>query len=220
MNKPISYKIGYFLADKPKLRFAIFVGIFVAAVVATYPDSGGDANGATQAQATGKPPEFGCAGQRLASYEKLMQEKAFWEASLQVAPCEILKDGNNYQELRREAEKRHYENEILVSKNDLARKYSAVGKLIDEKHPLDNKLVQQRSQYLETERKRIAAAEAKYKKSRGVQIGMTEADVLASSWGKPRHINTTTRASGESAQWVYNGSYLYFKNGILETIQN
>jgi hypothetical protein len=220
LTKAISYKIGYFLADKPKLRIALFVGIFVAAVVATYPSNNGATSAAHQAQNSEKKPEFGCAGQRLANYQKLMQEKAFWEASLQVAPCETLNDGNNYQELRREAEKKHYENEIAVSKNDLARKYKAVDKLIDERHPVSTELAQQSRRYYEAELKKAAAAEAKFKKSRGVQIGMTEADVLASSWGKPRRINTTTRASGESAQWVYNGSYLYFKNGILETIQN
>ena len=220
MNKPISYKIGYFLADKPKLQFALFAGIFAAAVVATYPTNNRENSAAHQPQNTEKKPAFGCAGQRLATYQKLMQEKAFWEASLQVAPCETLNDGNNYQELRRVAEKKHYENEIAVSKNDLARKYKAVDKLIEGKHHVSPELAQQSQKYFEAELKKAAVAEAKYKKSKGVQIGMTEADVLASSWGKPRRINTTTRASGESAQWVYDGGYLYFKNGILETIQN
>ena len=70
------------------------------------------------------------------------------------------------------------------------------------------------------EQKRIQAI-AKQKKSEGVRLGMTPADVEASSWGKPQKINTTTNKWGESQQWVYgNGGYLYFENGVLTSIQN
>jgi hypothetical protein len=70
------------------------------------------------------------------------------------------------------------------------------------------------------ELKRIQAI-AKQKKSEGVRLGMTPADVEASSWGKPQKINTTTNKWGESQQWVYgNGGYLYFENGVLTSIQN
>jgi hypothetical protein len=62
---------------------------------------------------------------------------------------------------------------------------------------------------------------AKKKKSEGVSIGMTAADVEASSWGKPQRINTTTNKWGERQQWVYgNGNYLYFEKGVLTSIQN
>lgn len=149
-----------------------------------------------------------------------MSESSFWAASLQIAPCETVKDGNDYAAMRRESEKRHYENEILISKNDLARKYSAVDKLIDSGHPVSAELAQQSRRFHESEFKKAAAAEAKRRRSEGVSIGMTEKDVLASSWGKPERVNTTTRASGKSAQWVYGRSYLYFKDGLLVTIQN
>lgn len=56
---------------------------------------------------------------------------------------------------------------------------------------------------------------------RGVTIGMTQAEVLESSWGKPSNVNRTIRASGVTEQWVYpGGSYLYFTDGKLDTIQN
>ncbi len=70
------------------------------------------------------------------------------------------------------------------------------------------------------ERKRLAKIEAK---KSGVSIGMTQQEVLDSSWGKPKSINTTTNKYYTREQWVYgNGSrgYLYFKDGILETVQN
>lgn len=55
----------------------------------------------------------------------------------------------------------------------------------------------------------------------GVRIGMTQLEVLNSSWGKPNHINKTTGSYGVHEQWVYGGNnYLYFENGILTTIQN
>jgi hypothetical protein len=57
-------------------------------------------------------------------------------------------------------------------------------------------------------------------KSRGVSVGMSSAQVLASSWGKPRKVNRTTTANGVKEQWVYGGGYLYFFNGVLTGIQN
>lgn len=63
--------------------------------------------------------------------------------------------------------------------------------------------------------------EKKKKKSEGVSIGMTQDDVLDSSWGKPKKINRTTTEFGTSEQWVYeNYNYLYFEDGILVSIQN
>lgn len=68
--------------------------------------------------------------------------------------------------------------------------------------------------------KKTAAAERSLKKSKGVSIGMSQDDVVASSWGKPRTINRTTTANGTREQWVYDGGYLYFQDGVLRTIQN
>ncbi len=61
----------------------------------------------------------------------------------------------------------------------------------------------------------------KKKKSEGVSIGMTQEEVLQSSWGKPKDINKTITKYGVNEQWVYaNYNYLYFEDGILVTIQN
>ncbi len=52
------------------------------------------------------------------------------------------------------------------------------------------------------------------------RIGMTEAQVLASSWGKPSSVNTTVTVYGNSEQWVYGyGMYVYFRNGKVSAIQ-
>lgn len=65
-----------------------------------------------------------------------------------------------------------------------------------------------------------ARATAARKRREGVSIGMSQQDVLDSSWGRPRKVNRTTRSNGVSEQWVYDGGYLYFDNGVLTTIQN
>jgi len=52
-----------------------------------------------------------------------------------------------------------------------------------------------------------------------VRIGMTKQECEL-SWGKPTNINKTTTENIVSEQWVYYSSYLYFKSGILKTIQN
>jgi len=73
-------------------------------------------------------------------------------------------------------------------------------------------------------REKAADAEAKRvraeKKREGVRVGMSEQDALDSSWGRPRKVNRTTNAYGVSEQWVYDGGYLYFKDGVLTSIQN
>ena len=58
-------------------------------------------------------------------------------------------------------------------------------------------------------------------KTKGVKIGMTQEQVLESSWGEPEDINRTTYTFGVHEQWCYQGyNYLYFEDGVLTTIQN
>ena len=57
-------------------------------------------------------------------------------------------------------------------------------------------------------------------KKEGVAIGMTAERVRLSMWGKPQKINTTTNQYGVREQWVYDGGYLYFQDGVLTSIQN
>jgi hypothetical protein len=74
---------------------------------------------------------------------------------------------------------------------------------------------------LVVELQKKAAQEKKKRKNEGVSIGMTQEEVIQSSWGKPRDINRTTNRYGVREQWVYGGgNYLYFEDGILTSIQN
>ena len=53
-----------------------------------------------------------------------------------------------------------------------------------------------------------------------VNIGFTK-KMCEESWGKPSDINKTSGSWGVHEQWVYGyGSYLYFENGRLTSIQN
>ena len=57
------------------------------------------------------------------------------------------------------------------------------------------------------------------------RIGMSADAAINSSWGYPDDVNKTVNAYGVSEQWVYRGlgyskgRYLYFKNGILTSMQ-
>lgn len=75
---------------------------------------------------------------------------------------------------------------------------------------------------LKVKAKKIAAKNSSKKpKKSGVIIGMTAAEVKASSWGRPHSVNRTTTPYGTSEQWVYGaGNYLYFDDGVLTTVQN
>ena len=69
----------------------------------------------------------------------------------------------------------------------------------------------------------VTAIENRRKKRQergGILVGMTKAQVLSSSWGKPIEVNTTIVKGVVSEQWVYPGhNYLYFDNDRLTAIQ-
>lgn len=111
-----------------------------------------------------------------------------------------------------------------------AERLAAVTRLIEQQTTQSAPLVALRNKIQQTldreqqaarrEEQRQAALEAARKRREGVRIGMTQEDVLASSWGKPRDINRTVNRWGTREQWVYPGGYLYFEDGILTTVQH
>lgn len=67
---------------------------------------------------------------------------------------------------------------------------------------------------------KVAAEDAAKRRREGVSIGMSKADVLASSWGRPEQVNATLTARVRREQWVYpGGQYLYFDDDTLTSIQ-
>lgn len=86
---------------------------------------------------------------------------------------------------------------------------------------LSKKYLNTYSDHVAKDAARQATAERARKKKEGVHIGASQEDALASMWGKPKSINTTTTSRGTREQWVYgDGNYLYFQNGVLTSIQN
>lgn len=57
-----------------------------------------------------------------------------------------------------------------------------------------------------------------YKRS-APKIGMTQSQVIASTWGSPKKRNKTQTAYTEREQWVYDNGYIYFDDGIVTSIQ-
>ncbi|HWZ47552.1 MAG TPA: lipoprotein [Herbaspirillum sp.] len=55
----------------------------------------------------------------------------------------------------------------------------------------------------------------------GARIGMRTDEVMSqTNWGRPSRVHIYTTARGTTEQWVYgDGSYLYFTNDVLTTIQ-
>ena len=86
-----------------------------------------------------------------------------------------------------------------------------------DKSPADNASEQARQAAAQKKAQAVAASKPK---KEGVAIGMTKEQVLSSNWGRPQSVNKTITANGTREQWVYNGGYLYFDNGVLTTIQN
>lgn len=71
------------------------------------------------------------------------------------------------------------------------------------------------------DRERNERSDLATRKKEGVRIGMTQSQVLQSSWGKPHQVNRTSTSRGDREQWVYSGrDYLYFEDGTLTSIQN
>lgn len=76
----------------------------------------------------------------------------------------------------------------------------------------------ERLRKIEQQKQDRAAKAAKRKE--GVSVGMSQQDALDSMWGKPRKVNRTTTSMHTREQWVYDGGYLYFTDGVLTSIQN
>lgn len=84
----------------------------------------------------------------------------------------------------------------------------------DNKRNLAERLAREKAE------KQAEIADRARRKKEGVRIGMTEKEVLMSSWGRPESVNRSIYPSHIREQWVYPGfQYLYFDNGVLTSIQ-
>jgi hypothetical protein len=157
-------------------------------------------------------------------YEELYALGNFWKASLAIRQCAIQLKNDEYQKLADSAEVKARIIDINdKSKSSLSRLQEI--EILEKYYPSEAKQFTSLKTTLIAENAKISAIANKaikaQKKQEGVSIGMSKQDVLDSSWGKPERVNTTTNAYGVREQWVYRGgNYLYFKDGVLESISN
>ena len=150
-------------------------------------------------------------------FHKLMEEKSYSLAATKLSACSVRLENEEYKNLVSSAEVKSFEL-VINNPTSPARERLENIELLEKR----NAEVAKKYEKLKTTLKiDIARSDATRKKQKGVSIGMTPEDVIASSWGKPKSINRTTTASGVREQWVYGGgNYLYFMNGKLDAIQN
>jgi hypothetical protein len=161
-------------------------------------------------------------------YEALLNQGKFWDAAERIRSCTETLKRPELESLVRAAEIKSHMADINNPKLPPRNKATAMELLIRDYPEVGRKYEGQPAKLIALAERQDAAslvaaqrAEAAKKRSQGVRIGMLKVEVLASSWGRPKSINTTTTAFGEREQWVYGGNnYLYFNNGVLESIQN
>jgi hypothetical protein len=151
-----------------------------------------------------------------ANYESLFKQRRYFEAASVVRDCAEATGEPAFSKALAAAEIADYQTTADDPKGQMYTRILSLERLRDE-YPEAYKSRATLHARLE---KQQAAAVAAEKRKKGVSIGMSKDDVLASSWGKPRKINSSHYAWGTHEQWVYDGGYLYFENGVLTSIQN
>lgn len=175
---------------------------------------------------------------RKATYAQLLDAHQFWEAKAALGRCPDLLGDAVLAAMKAGALRLHH---LTIADDKNASPTARISAItyLRNNSPADagrfaaefdrlsaalQKQAQQQAQVqqLEDARKlqRAQASDRERRRREGVLIGMTQQEVLASSWGKPRRVNRDTYRFGVHEQWVYDGGYLYFKDGILDAISN
>ena len=173
------------------------------------------------------------------NYQKLFVVQKYIEAADLVRNVGAISNsclkGSDSQSMIADAEVRHYKKLFadkgasarakLVALDLFTKGYPEDSKPFENLRPVFSKQAERDARAVDLAAAKAKAAEAKAEASRrkkeGVSIGMTQEEVIASSWGKPQSVNRTTGTWGTHEQWVYGGkNYLYFENGTLSSIQN
>jgi hypothetical protein len=163
---------------------------------------------------------------RKQKYDKLLKAGRFESAAQAIGDCHNLLNDSALKEMVATAEQRHYFGIVNDQKQTPADRLWALEVLMQH-HPekakgyekLHAQLLAQREQAEKVAKRKADAEDAARRKKEGVSIGMSKREVLMSSWGKPRGVNTTVYPGGTREQWVYDGGYLYFRDDVLVSIQ-
>lgn len=243
MSGGLGYFLGRTVGKHPLISIAAVIGFVVWLAMAgdTRQASGAPATKAevdaamaqtkTQIERSASAPAVieckASVASRQVTYSALLSKKKFAEAREALGDCPHLLDDAALLVMQKEATRLNY---IAIASNQKAagnERLAAITALglnfTGEAEKYESSRVQLQAQADRADAaslKRTQLAEAARKKKQGVSIGMSQADAVASSWGRPEKVNRTTNAYGTREQWVYDGSYLYFENGVLTSIQN
>ena len=154
-------------------------------------------------------------------YAELTNKKQHWAAANTVRSCAQRLESDELKKLVKDAEIASHLSEINNPQTPPLTRAQAMKQLARDYPEVGGKYAAQIEKIFADAEKKERELDKKRRRSEGVSIGMSKEDVLASSWGKPERINTTTTANTTREQWVYGGrNYLYFENNKLVTIQN
>lgn len=158
---------------------------------------------------------------RKTEYTSLMKAGKHWDAALTLRACAGTLNAPDLLKLVKDAEIKSHMADINNPKAPINDRIRAMELMAKDYPEVGAKYEAQAKKLASDAERKNKADEVKLKRSQGVAVGMSKQDVIASSWGKPQSINTTTTATGTRQQWVYGSrSYLYFDDGILTAIQN
>jgi hypothetical protein len=228
MTNSTSYKIGKWFGEQPtvgKLFFAVLISLalYHSCSFDTEQDSIKTNKNTTGIAELPNAAIKLCEETFLSKKQEfadLMSKKQYWTAANHIRSCAYLLDNDEVKNMLKEAEIASHLSEINNLKLSARTRGQAMQKLAKDYPEVGEKYTKQAELLIAEADKKEREAERKRKKSEGVSIGMNKEDVLASSWGKPKSINTTITAYGSREQWVYgSGNYLYFNDDKLTSIQ-
>jgi hypothetical protein len=158
--------------------------------------------------------------ERTRRYSGFMANKKFWDARTALDDCPELLNDAALLSKQKDADLQHWLGVANNTRATIDERLGALG-VLQRNFPADAAPLDSLRGKLQAQAdRRDKFAEASRRKKEGVSVGMTQDEAIASSWGKPRKVNRTTTSYGVREQWVYDGGYLYFKDGVLTSIQN
>lgn len=227
MNRTLSYELSRLAAKVPPAA-VVWTVILGGVAAVTFVDGSAESSVASTANMASPAVDslaVKCQSERAVSierYQSLLKTDP-WQAATSIRRCaDKLKDPELIG-LVAAAERADLMKTLQNSKALPDVRLDALDRLVADGQPLSDEWRRLRADLV----KKVAANEAKIEKARltqkkkeGVRIGASMDDALQSSWGKPERVNRTVTAHGTREQWVYGGgNYLYFRNGVLESIQ-
>ena len=165
-------------------------------------------------------------GHLLSEASTFAKQKNFEQAANLLNACSDISTNKDFDQKYQEYSLQHWTNVIKNVKASSDEKKIAHQNLatLDPKNAEMHRKTSEHFASLakqKAERDAAAAERARKKaaKKAGVSVGMSQQEVLESSWGRPERVNRRVTANGVHEQWAYSGyNYLHFEDGVLTSI--